>query len=113
TCTLAGFADQMTLDDDLMEWDYGAYEGLRTKEIQQQNPTWNLFRDGCPNGESPQQIATRADHVIARLRAFEGTTALFSSGHILRVLTARWLGFPPQEGEHFALNTASISILGY
>jgi len=113
TCELAGFATQAALDNDLMEWDYGAYEGRRSAEIRQERPDWLLFRDGCPQGESPQQVAARADRVIARVQAVRGNVLLFSSGHFSRVLAARWLGQEPLAGQFYLLSTASLSILGY
>jgi broad specificity phosphatase PhoE len=113
TCALAGFGDRAVVDADLLEWNYGDYEGRTTKEILERRPGWLLFRDGCPNGEQPADVATRADRVIARLRATDDRSILFSSGHILRVLAARWLGLAPSEGRLFMLGTASVSILGY
>ncbi len=113
TCELAGFGAVAQSDSDLLEWDYGDYEGRRTSDIHKERPGWVLFRDGCPNGESPAQIAERADRVIARLRAINGNVLLFSSGHILRTLGARWLGLEPGGGRYFALSTASLSALGY
>jgi len=113
TCELAGYGSTAQPDPDLWEWDYGEYEGLRSAEIQAKSPGWQLFRDGCPGGESPADVAARADRVIARIRAVAGNVLLFSSGHILRVLTARWLGMEPMAGGLFLLGTAAISILGY
>jgi broad specificity phosphatase PhoE len=113
TCALAGFGAAAKTDPDLVEWNYGDYEGLTSKEILSERPGWLLFRDGCPNGEQPGDVAMRADRVIARLRAADDRAILFSSGHILRVLAARWLGLPPSEGRVFVLGTASVSILGY
>jgi broad specificity phosphatase PhoE len=113
TCELAGFGSVAETDPDLMEWDYGKYEGLRSAEIFKERPDWELFRDGCPGGESPAQIGERADLVIKRVRAIEGTVLLFSSGHFLRVLGARWLGLEPGSGRYFVLSTASLSALGY
>lgn len=113
TCELAGFGAQASIDPDLLEWDYGDYEGRRTVEIRAQRPDWRLFRDGCPGGESPQAIGERADRVIERVRRIEGDTLLVSSGHITRVLAARWLGLAPAAGALYALDTASVSILGY
>jgi probable phosphoglycerate mutase len=98
---------------DLAEWDYGDYEGKRTAEILGGRPGWNLFKDGCPNGESPQQVAGRADRLISRLRLLEGNVALFSHGHFGRVLAVRWIRLPVAEGERFMLDTASASILGF
>lgn len=113
TCALAGFGAVAEVDSDLVEWDYGEYEGLRRTEILQKNPSWDLFRDGCPGGESPQQIAARADRVVGRIREINGNVLIFSSGHFLRILTARWLGLEPHGAAHFVLSTASLSILGY
>jgi probable phosphoglycerate mutase len=113
TCELAGFGAAAKLDPDLLEWNYGDYEGRTTREIQADRPGWLLFRDGCPNGESAADVGVRADRVIARLRAVDDRAIAFSSGHILRVLAARWLGLAPTDGRLFKLSTASISILGY
>jgi broad specificity phosphatase PhoE len=113
TCALAGFGAAAKTDPDLVEWNYGDYEGRTTKEILETRPGWLLFRDGCPNGEQPADVAMRADRVIARLRAADVRAILFSSGHILRMLAARWLGLPPSEGRLFMLATASVSVLGY
>jgi broad specificity phosphatase PhoE len=113
TCELAGFGERAKVDPDLLEWNYGDYEGRKTSEILIQRPGWLLFRDGCPNGEQPADVGARADRVIARLRAAETPAIVFSSGHILRVLAARWLGLPPSEGRLLMLDTASVSILGY
>jgi broad specificity phosphatase PhoE len=113
TCELAGFGAAAEIDRDLLEWNYGEYEGRRTAEILAERPDWELFRDGCPGGESPGQIGARADRVVSRLRAVEGDVLLFSSGHFLRVLAARWLGLPPGAGRYFLLSTASLSALGY
>ena len=113
TCELAGFGEAAGVDRDLFEWNYGDYEGLRTSEIHAKRPDWQLFRDGCPNGESPQQIGARADRVVNRVRAIKGNVLIFSSGHFLRVLAARWLGLEPGAGKFFMLNTASLSALSY
>jgi broad specificity phosphatase PhoE len=113
TCELAGFKDVAETDRALVEWNYGQYEGLRTKDILTSRPDWDLFRDGCPGGETPDQIGARADRVVARLRAGSDNVLLFSSGHFLRVLTARWLGLEPAAGRYFMLGTASLSTLGY
>jgi broad specificity phosphatase PhoE len=113
TCALAGFGEAAKVDPDLLEWNYGDYEGRTTKEILSERPDWLLFRDGCPNGEQPVDVGARADRVIARLRAEDDRAILFSSGHILRVLAARWLGLPPSEGRLFMLGTASVSMLSY
>jgi broad specificity phosphatase PhoE len=113
TCELAGFKEAAAVDRDLVEWDYGHYEGRRTEDIHQERPDWQLFRDGCPGGESPQQVGARADRVVGRVRAISGDVLLFSSGHFLRVLAARWLGLESAGGRFFLLSTASLSALGY
>ena len=113
TCELAGFRAVAEVDRDLLEWDYGRYEGRRTDEIRAERPDWQLFRDGCPGGESPAQVASRADRVVSRVRAIQGAVLLFSSGHILRMLAVRWLGLEPSNGGRFLLSTASLSALGY
>ncbi len=113
TCALAGFSDVAEIDPDLAEWDYGEYEGRTTAEIRSEWPDWHLFRDGCPGGESPDQVGARADRMVRRVRAVEGNVLLFSSGHILRVLAARWLDLEPRAGGLFYLATASLSTLGY
>ena len=113
TCELAGFGDQSRVDHDLVEWNYGEYEGLRTAEIHAKRPGWQIFRDGCPGGESPGEVGARADRVVERVRAVQRDVLIFSSGHFLRVLTARWLGLEPQAGKCFLLSTASLSALSY
>jgi probable phosphoglycerate mutase len=113
TCELAGFGAVAEVDQDLVEWDYGEYEGRRTSEIRAERPGWQLFCDGCPGGESPDQVGERADRVLNRLRAVRGDVLLFSSGHFLRVLAARWVGLEPAGGRLFLLSTASLSALGY
>jgi len=113
TCELAGFGAAAEIDRDLLEWNYGQYEGRRTMEIRAERPDWQLFRDGCPGGESPDQVGTRADRVVTRVRAIRGDVLLFSSGHFLRVFSARWLGLEPGAGRYFVLITASLSALGY
>jgi len=113
TCELAGFGARAEIDPELAEWDYGAYEGLRTADILRERPDWDLFRDGAPGGETPEQIGARADRVVARIRAVAGAVLVFSSAHISRVLAARWLGLPPTGGRLMVLGTASLSILGY
>lgn len=111
TCELAGFGEQMEILEDLHEWDYGDYEGLTTVEIHTRDPDWNMWRDGCPGGESPADVAARADNVLAHLA---GTHAIvFAHGHFLRVFAARWLGLGPQAGALFALLPAAISQLGH
>src|ERR1700752_2306268 len=113
TCELAGFGALAEIDPDLVEWDYGQYEGRRTAEIHAERPDWQLFRDGCPGGESPEYVGARGDCVINRRRDGEGNTLRFSSGHFLRVLAGRWLGLEPAAGRFFMLSTASLSALGY
>jgi broad specificity phosphatase PhoE len=113
TCELAGFGAVAKVDRDLLEWDYGQYEGRRTAEIHRERPEWQLFRDGSPGGETPEQIGARADLVVNRVRRIQGNVLLFSSGHFLRVLAARWLGLEPGSGRYFLLDTASLSALGY
>jgi probable phosphoglycerate mutase len=113
TCELAGFGDDAEVDPALQEWDYGQYEGRRTTDIRQERHDWSLFRDGCPGGESVESIGVRADHVITRLRAIDGDVLVFSHGHFLRVLAARWLGLPAGDARYFVLSTAALSILGY
>jgi broad specificity phosphatase PhoE len=114
TCELAGFGAVAEIDPDLVEWDYGEYEGRRTADILKERPDWKLFRDGCPGGESPGQVGTRADRVVGRVRGIRGDVLIFSSGHFIRVLAARWLGLEAGvAGRHFLLSTASLSALGY
>ena len=113
TCTLAGFGAAAIKKDDLQEWDYGAYEGVTTKEITAGRPGWNVFRDGCPGGEMAADVGARADAIISGLRAVAGNVLVVSSAHFLRVLAARWVGLPPEGGAHFVLDTASLSVLGY
>jgi broad specificity phosphatase PhoE len=113
TCRLAGFGDAAQIDPNLREWDYGDYEGLTTAQIQVKRPGWSLWRDGTPNGESVDQAAARTSAVIARALEAPGDVALFAHGHILRILTACWLGLPPDSGRLFALSTATLSRLGY
>jgi probable phosphoglycerate mutase len=113
TCELAGFGAVAQTDPDLVEWDYGAYEGRRTADIRAERPGWQLFRDGGPGGESPADVGVRADRVIARVRTVPGDVLLFSSGHFLRTLAARWLGLPPGDGRCYYLGTGSLSALGY
>lgn len=113
TCELAGFAAVAETDRDVAEWDYGKYEGLTSKQILQQRPDWDLFRDGCPGGESPQQIGERAYRMVQRIRRVTGDVLLFSSGHFIRVLTACWLGVEPAGGRFFLLSPASLSALSY
>jgi probable phosphoglycerate mutase len=113
TCELAGFASVAEPDPDLWEWDYGEYEGLRSSEIRATRPDWRVFTHGGPGGESPADVAARADRVIARTRAIDGDVLLFSSGHFLRVLAARWLGLGPDAGALFLLETGAVCVLGY
>lgn len=113
TCELAGFGARAQVDRDLVEWSYGQYEGRRTEDILRERPDWQLFRDGGPGGETPEQVGARADRVVGRVRAAAGDVLLFSSGHFLRVLAARWLGLDPADGRYFVLSTASLSALGY
>jgi probable phosphoglycerate mutase len=113
TCELAGFMAVAEEDPDLVEWNYGDYEGLRTPEILSRRPDWHLFRDGCPSGESPSQVAARADNVIRRARSAPGNVLLFSSGHILRTIAARWLGLEAAAGRLWVLDPASVSVMGY
>jgi broad specificity phosphatase PhoE len=113
TCELAGFRAVAEIDRDLLEWNYGDYEGRLTADIHKERPDWQLFRDGCPGGESPNDVAVRADRVVKRVRAVKGDVLLFSSGHFLRVLAARWLGLDAAFGRYFLLSTASLSALGY
>jgi broad specificity phosphatase PhoE len=113
TSELAGFGGVAEVDPDLVEWNYGDYEGVRTDEIHAKRPGWELFRDGCPNGESPADIAARADRVVARVHAIKGNVLIFSSGHFLRAFAARWLGLEPVTGKYLMLGTASLSALSY
>ena len=114
TCELAGFGTVAEIDQDLVEWNYGEYEGRRTAEIRVERPDWELFRDGCPGGESPAQVSTRADRVVHRLRAVQGDVLLFSSGHFIRVLATRWIGLEVTvNAKRFMLSTASLSAVGY
>src|SRR5215831_17520820 len=114
TCELAGFGAVAAVDPDLVEWDYGQYEGLRTAEIREKRPGWLLFRDGCPGGESPAQASARADRVVHRLRAVQGDVLLFSSGHFIRVLATRWIELEvTANARRFMLSTASLSAVGY
>ena len=106
TCQLAGLGDRAIIDSDLVEWNYGDYEGLTPEQIDESAPGWLIFRDGCPGGEAPEQVGARVDRVIARSRAVAGNTALFAHGHLLRVFAARWIGLPASGGQHFLLNTA-------
>jgi probable phosphoglycerate mutase len=113
TCELAGLGDRAEIDHDLIEWNYGEYEGLTPKQIHGRAPGWMLFSDGCPGGEAPEQVGARVDRVITRARAVDGHVALFAHGHIFRVFAARWLGLPANAGSHFLLDTATLSVLSY
>ena len=113
TCALAGFGPVAEIDPDLVEWDYGMYEGRLRDDILGEDPNWRLFRDGCPGGESPGRVAARADRIVNRIRAVQGNSLVFSSGHFLRMLAARWLGLEPLHAAGFVLNTASLSVVGY
>ena len=113
TCGLAGFGGAAQVDRDLVEWNYGKYEGRNTEQIHAERPDWQLFRDGCPGGESPEEVGARADCALARVRAVGADVLLFSSGHFLRVLAARWLKLEPAAGRYLVLSTASLSVLGY
>ncbi len=113
TCELAGLGDTAVVEPDLVEWNYGAYEGLTPEQILELAPGWLIFRDGCPDGEAPAQVGARVDRVIARARAAEGGVALFAHGHVLRVLVARWLGLPAGGGQHFLLDTGTLSVLAH
>jgi broad specificity phosphatase PhoE len=112
TCELAGLGDRMQIDQDLIEWNYGEYEGLTFDQIRKMAPGWMIFTHGCPGGESPEQVAARADRLIGRLRKVEGKAALFAHGHILRVFAARWIGLPVAAGANLLLDTSTISVLG-
>jgi probable phosphoglycerate mutase len=111
TCRLAGLSGQ--LEPDLKEWNYGEYEGLTPAEIEARRPGWLIFRDGCPGGETPQQVGARVDRVLARARAAGGDVALFAHGHLFRVLVARWIGLAPEAGQHFLLDTATLNVLAH
>jgi probable phosphoglycerate mutase len=113
TCELAGFGDRAVVERDLVEWNYGEYEGLTPKQIHARRPGWMIFRDGCPGGETPEEVGARADRVIARVRATRGDVALFAHGHVFRILVARWIGLPATSGQHFLLDTATLNILGH
>jgi broad specificity phosphatase PhoE len=113
TCRLAGLSDRAELSEALLEWDYGDYEGDTTAQIRERRPDWNLWRDGCPGGESAADVGARVDPLVAELQASEGDVAVFAHGHLLRVLAARWLEMPPEAGARFWLATATISVLGF
>ena len=113
TCQLAGLGDKAITEPDLVEWNYGKYEGLTPNQIHEVAPGWLIFRDGCPGGETPGEVGARVDRVIARSRAADGDTVLFSHGHLLRVFVARWIGLPEIGGQHFLLNTGTLCVLGH
>jgi broad specificity phosphatase PhoE len=113
TCALAGYEGVATIDPDLLEWNYGDFEGKLTPEIKSMHPDWKLFRDGCPSGESPQMVAERSNRFIERVRSYEGNVLAFSSGHIIRMIAARWLGLPPDAGGLFNCRPASVGVLGF
>lgn len=113
TCAIAGYGDVAQIEPNLREWDYGDYEGRTTAQVREERPDWLLWRDGVPNGESIDQVADRARAVIDRALRVDGSVALFAHGHILRILSACWLGLAPDSGRLFALSTASVSTLGY
>ena len=113
TCELVIPGATPEVEPNLAEWDYGDYEGQHSAAVHKEHPDWNLFRDGCPGGETPSQISTRADRLIAKVRTMEGNIALFSHGHFGRVLAARWIGLPASEARHFTLGTASLSVFDY
>ena len=113
TCERAGLGDKAIIEPELAEWNYGEYEGLTLDQIRATAPGWVIFRDGCPGGETPDQVSTRADRVITRALTSKGDVALFAHGHVLRVLVARWLGLPASAGQHFLLDPGTLSVLGY
>jgi probable phosphoglycerate mutase len=113
TCALAGFGELAEVEPDLVEWDYGRYEGTLTRHILKEQPGWEMFRDGCPDGESPQDVAARADRFIARVRRIDGDVLAFSSAHIIRMIAARWLGLPPEGGRFFFCRPASVGVLAF
>ncbi|HVR17934.1 MAG TPA: histidine phosphatase family protein [Candidatus Limnocylindrales bacterium] len=113
TCELAGLGQFANVEPDLIEWNYGEYEGLTTEQIRSTRPGWSVFRDGCPGGESPEQVGARADRVITKVRTAAGNVALFGHGHFTRVLAARWINLSANYGENFLLDTATLNVLGY
>lgn len=113
TARLAGFGERVVVDPDLCEWDYGAYEGITTPEIRETVPGWTVWTHGVPDGEAPAHVGDRVDRVIGRIRSAQGDSVVFAHGHILRVLTARWLDLEPEDGRRFALHTATVSVLGW
>jgi probable phosphoglycerate mutase len=113
TCEIAGYGDRAEICEDLVEWDYGEYEGLTTPQIWERNPSWSLWRDGCPGGEQPHEVGARADRALEQMRAADGDVLAFAHGHILRVLTARWLQMEPAAGARFVLRAGALCVLGY
>jgi broad specificity phosphatase PhoE len=113
SCALAGFGNVGEIDSDLIEWDYGRFEGKTTADVQKDRPDWELFRDGCPGGESPLDVAQRADRFISRVFDTHGDVLAFSSGHIIRMIAARWLGLPPDAGRFFFCRPASVGVLDF
>jgi broad specificity phosphatase PhoE len=113
TCELAGLGQFANVEPDLIEWNYGEYEGLKTDQIRLTSPGWSVFRDGCPGGESPEQVGARADRVITKVRTAAGNVALFGHGHFTRVIAARWINLSANYGENFLLDTATLNILSY
>ncbi|MDR4482298.1 MAG: histidine phosphatase family protein [Nitrospirales bacterium] len=113
TCQLAGFGEKAEVDTNLVEWNYGEYEGITTKQIHDKRPGWVIFTDGCPGGETPEEVGARADRIITKARTTGGNVALFAHGHILRVLVARWLGLPASGGRYFLLHTGTLNVLSY
>ena len=113
TCELAGLGQFANVEPDLIEWNYGEYEGLKTEQIRLTRPGWSVFRDGCPGGESPEQVGARADRVITKVRTAAGNVALFGHGHFTRVIAARWINLSANYGENFLLDTATLNILSY
>ena len=113
TCALAGFGAVAEVDPNLLEWDYGRFEGKLTKEVLSERPGWELFRDGCPDGEAPGDVAARADDFIAKVRRIDGDVLAFSSGHVIRMIAARWLGLPPGNGRFFYCRPASVGVLAF
>jgi len=113
TCELAGFSDRAEIVDDLREWDYGEYEGLTTPQIRETTPSWNLWTDGCPGGEQPSDVGTRADRVVSQMRGAGGDVLAFAHGHIFRVVAARWIALPVSGGSRLALKAGALSVLGF
>jgi probable phosphoglycerate mutase len=113
TCELAGLGDRVKVDPDLTEWNYGEYEGLTPEQIHRRAPGWMIFAEGCPGGESPDEVGARVDRLIGKVRAVAGRVALFGHGHVFRVFAARWIGLPATDGGHFLLDTSTLNVLGY